>query len=301
MKLESLRRSSCTWTGTAVPGQGGPEQRPCSTSGSGHQAGRVAPDAKVRSGCHHRQLYGLFMAKLSACIFEWDAADVVHLREAVQAEMEEKQGVVGLSKDQLNSKLRAKLLTRHCRRRTCGAEETEELVRQLLEAFCDVKDTMGIPLLDNEKRVVIWNTQQQHLRCIQDRSGLQLYAKRSQLTKGGVFLLVYHCVQGSMSLKSFHQHLNKFIPAECALVECLCVFVMCHVCRRLPTCFFCFTGTSANAENFQAYLLEGLARWNEGPGSRRGRPGRAGAVVLQWPPAAQPQPAQPTAAQSQAG
>ena len=30
------------------------------------------------------QLYGLFMAKLSACIFEWDAADVARLREAVQ-------------------------------------------------------------------------------------------------------------------------------------------------------------------------------------------------------------------------
>ena len=32
------------------------------------------------------QLYGLFMAKLSACIFEWDAADVARLREAVEAE-----------------------------------------------------------------------------------------------------------------------------------------------------------------------------------------------------------------------
>lgn len=25
----------------------------------------------------------------------------------------------------------------------------------------------------------------------------------------------------------------------------------------------CFTGTSANAEHFQAFLLEGLSRWNE--------------------------------------
>ncbi len=29
------------------------------------------------------------------------------------------------------------------------------------------------------------------------------------------------------------------------------------------TFFFFFSGTSANLENFQAYLLEGLERWNE--------------------------------------
>ncbi|KAL7847242.1 hypothetical protein SRHO_G00222220 [Serrasalmus rhombeus] len=138
--------------------------------------------------------------------------------------MDEKQGVMGLREDQLNSQLIAKLLAWHGQRRTCGAEETEELVRQLLEAFCYVKDPMGIPLLDNERMVVIWNTQQQH-HCIQDPPGLQLYAKRGQLTK--------YCLQ--------------------------------H-------CIPCFTGTSANAGNFQAYLLEGLARWNEN---------RAAAVVDQ--------------------
>ncbi|KAI4900998.1 hypothetical protein NFI96_017932, partial [Prochilodus magdalenae] len=109
------------------------------------------------------QFYGLFMAKLSSCIFEWDAADVATLWEAVRAEMEEKQGILGLTEEQLNNKLTPELLARHCRRCTRGAQLTEELIGQLLAAFRGVTDTMGIPLLDNERMDAIWNTQQQHL------------------------------------------------------------------------------------------------------------------------------------------
>ncbi|XP_051953220.1 uncharacterized protein LOC127623061 [Xyrauchen texanus] len=64
--------------------------------------------------------------------------------------------------------------------------------------------------------------------------GVQLYTQTGSITKGGLTLPVYRCARGSTSLESFHNHLNRFIP-----------------------------GTSANLENFQAYLLEGLERWNE--------------------------------------
>ena len=211
------------------------------------------------------QLYGLFMAKLSACIFEWDAADVARLREAVEAEMEEKQGIVGLTEEQLNSKLTPKLLARHCRRRTRGAQETEELIGQLLAALHGVTDTMGIPLLDAERMGAIWETQRQHLSCVQDPPGLQLYTKTGQVTKGRVVLPVYRCARGSTSLESFHLHLNNFIPGKITDVyRCVFLTVCACACRELSTmCFLCSTGTSANAENFQAYLLEGLVRWNE--------------------------------------
>ncbi len=53
------------------------------------------------------------------------------------------------------------------------------------------------------------------------------------LTKGGVLLPIVRCARGSTSLESFHLHLARFIP-----------------------------GTSASAVHFQAYLLEGLTRWN---------------------------------------
>ncbi|XP_045548016.1 uncharacterized protein [Salmo salar] len=64
---------------------------------------------------------------------------------------------------------------------------------------------------------------------------VSIYTNKSKdVTKGGVILPVLRCSRGSTSLESFHLHLNRFIP-----------------------------GTSACAEHFQAYLLEGLVRWNE--------------------------------------
>ncbi|KAK3741512.1 hypothetical protein RRG08_018130 [Elysia crispata] len=58
------------------------------------------------------------------------------------------------------------------------------------------------------------------------------HAGRQQV-EGGVRLPVYRCARGSTSLESFYLHLNRFIPGE-----------------------------SAGSVNFQAYLLEGIARWN---------------------------------------
>ncbi len=53
------------------------------------------------------------------------------------------------------------------------------------------------------------------------------------LTKGGVTLPTVRCARGSTSLESFHLHMARFIP-----------------------------GTAASAVHYQAYLLEGLTRWN---------------------------------------
>jgi len=79
----------------------------------------------------------------------------------------------------------------------------------------------------------IWEEQTRHIGCIQDVAGLQLYTVTGHITKAGVQLPVFRCARGSTSLESFHCHLVRFIP-----------------------------GTSANAVNFQAYLLDGISRWN---------------------------------------
>ncbi|XP_059389973.1 uncharacterized protein LOC132123402 [Carassius carassius] len=179
-------------------------------------------------------LYGLFMAKLSACIFAWDEGDVALLREAKRRELEQKQGIRGLTEEQLTGRLTSRQLAQHCRRCTRGLEETEQLIGLMLEAFRDARETMGIPLVDQERMDVIWDTQRRHLPCILDPPGVQLYTQTGSVKKGGLTLPVYRCARGSTSLESFHNHLNRFIP-----------------------------GTSANLENFQAYLLEGFERWNE--------------------------------------
>ncbi|KAK0151968.1 hypothetical protein N1851_006667 [Merluccius polli] len=174
------------------------------------------------------QLYGLFMARLSFAIFEWDGEDVSRLKEAKQSEE---------GRDAQEVKLSAKELARHCRRRTRGAAETERLVQEVLDAFWDVADSMGVPLLDRARMEDIWSTQRRHLDCLQDPAGVELYAKTGELTKGGVRLPVYRCGRGSTSLESFHLHLCRFIP-----------------------------GTSASDVHFQVYLREGLVRWNENQG-----------------------------------
>ncbi|GFR59669.1 hypothetical protein ElyMa_003513600, partial [Elysia marginata] len=80
----------------------------------------------------------------------------------------------------------------------------------------------------------MWEQQRSHCACIQDPPSISLYKIEGRKSKGGVNLPIYRCARGAVSLESFHLHLNSFIPGE-----------------------------SAGAVNFQAYLLEGLVRWNE--------------------------------------
>ncbi|KAM4595825.1 uncharacterized protein V3H82_003224 [Fundulus diaphanus] len=127
-------------------------------------------------------------------------------------------------------------LALHCRKRTRGAEETARRIKALVDEMDSEKgrDTLGVPLVDHERIQQVWKNQQRHITCIQDPEGFSLYLKTGTLKKGGVDLCCYRCARGSTSLESFHLHLNRFIP-----------------------------GTSASDAHFQAYLLEGLMRWNQ--------------------------------------
>ncbi|XP_060774463.1 uncharacterized protein LOC132884641 [Neoarius graeffei] len=179
-------------------------------------------------------LYGIFMMRLSKCIFEWDPEDVSALREAKKSELAAK-GILDITEEALNARISRRELALHCRRRTRGMEETSRLLEALISLFDSPagKDTLGVPLLDHERIQGIWKDQKKHVACIQDPD-FPLYIKTGTLKKGDVVLNCYRCARGSTSLESFHLHLTRFIP-----------------------------GTSASASHFQAYLLEGLMRWNE--------------------------------------
>ncbi|XP_036943164.1 uncharacterized protein LOC119012987 [Acanthopagrus latus] len=180
-------------------------------------------------------LYGIFMARLSTCIFEWDPEDVAALRRAKEGELAARS-VGNISEEAVTTRITRRELALHCRRRTRGVEETNRLIGSLISLFDSAsgKDTLGVPLLDHERIQQIWMEQQKHLGCIQDPEDFQLYIKTGTLKKGNVELCCYRCARGSTSLESFHLHLNRFIP-----------------------------GTSASDAHFQAYLLEGLMRWND--------------------------------------
>ncbi|XP_045079496.1 uncharacterized protein LOC123491977 [Coregonus clupeaformis] len=145
--------------------------------------------------------------------------------------------MVGLTDAEVYSHLGRREMTLHCRCRTHGAVETELFLMDTLGTFNIEKghDTLGIPLLDPVRIQAIWQEQWRHLSCIQDPPGVQLYTDTGEpITKGGVKLPVYCYTRSSTSLEWYHLHLNRFIP-----------------------------GTSANGMHFQAFLLDGLARWND--------------------------------------
>ena len=177
----------------------------------------------IRSSHHHGQHF--------KCHFCVDEPDYDRLLLAKKSELQS-AGIVRPSDSAAKKALSREELARHCRRRTRGVVETQELIEELLLSLSSATDTLGVPLLKQEMKD-IWKEQKKHVACLQDPPGVSLYTVTSHLQKGGVTLPVLRCARGFTSLESFHSHLVKFVP-----------------------------GTSANAVNFQAYLLEGITRWN---------------------------------------
>ena len=157
-------------------------------------------------------LYGIFMARLSTCIFEWDPEDVAALRRAKEGELAARSAG-HISEEAVTTHITRRELALHCRRRTRGVEETNRLIGSLISLFDSAsgKDTLGVPLLDHERIQQIWKEQQKHLDCIQDPEDLQLYIKMGILKKD-MELCCYRFPRGSTSLGSFHLLLNRFIP-----------------------------------------------------------------------------------------
>ncbi len=188
---------------------------------------------RIASGCtsESHPLYGLFMSKLSSCVFEWDAADYSKLIDAKTGELT-KAGVSYPSFDVARNAITLVELARHCKRKTRGIAVTIKLLEELILTMSPATDPLGVPLLRKEMQE-IWMEQKKHVGCIQDPYGVDLYTITGQITKGGVKLQTLRCARGSTSLESFHYHLARFIP-----------------------------GTSASAVHYQAYLLDGITRWN---------------------------------------
>ncbi|KAI9533663.1 hypothetical protein NQZ68_021437 [Dissostichus eleginoides] len=180
------------------------------------------------------QLYATFMSRLSHYVFMWDQDDLKAAKDAKRAELEA-GGRHPSEADVLRSVSRSELAL-HCRRITRGTKETQAQIHRLIQAFDGDagRDSLGVPLINSARMSEIIKSQWKHVACIQDPPGVQLYAQTGSSVKGGHRLPTYRCARGSTSLESFHLHLNRFIP-----------------------------GTLASDTFFQAYVLDGLACWNE--------------------------------------
>ena len=109
-------------------------------------------------------LYSVFLSKLSACIFEWDAGDLAELKNAKRSELA-KEHLVDLSDDDVLRRLTRKELERHCRRRTRGTDTTTQYIQQLIDVLDSSSgcDAMGIPLFDHDRITEGWEKQRRHI------------------------------------------------------------------------------------------------------------------------------------------
>lgn len=189
---------------------------------------------RIAVGCttDSHPLYAGFLNKLSHCIFLWDEDDLHALKEAKRAELAQRNLLLSNPEDVMRHVTRAEMAL-HCRRTTRSAEEMEALISQLLVSYEGERgfNTLGVPLINKEHMAEIWRGQKKHLSCLQDPPGVQLYMQTGTVKKGGHTLPTFRCARGSTSLESFHLHMNRF--------------------------------TLASDTFFQAYLVDGLSRWNE--------------------------------------
>ena len=74
------------------------------------------------------------MARLSACIFEWDMEDYQLLVQAKRGELAN-AGIPDPTDAAAKSAITRTELARHCKRRTRGEEKTKQLIEELLLSF----------------------------------------------------------------------------------------------------------------------------------------------------------------------
>lgn len=174
-------------------------------------------------------MYAMFLARLSQCIFERSQEGLQLLKHAKHCELA-RSGVKDPSDEDVIKHNSKKGLATHCRRKTPGIKDTNQLIHDLLHTFQGEQgcDTLGVPLLDADRIWDIWESQKKHITCIQDPDEVQLYTKTGVVTKGGVELPVYRCAHGSTALESFHLHYNRFIPGTCTVNLILIEFYWNH-------------------------------------------------------------------------
>ena len=130
------------WSANVCPPEVLYVDRDCCGDSSTRKLFSAWPDLQVRldiwhfmrrftAGCSTdaHQLYGVFMSRLSKCIFEWSTDDLAKLRDAKCSELQQRH-VLNPSPEDIHVLrwLKKDELARHCRRQTRGTEETTRLI-----------------------------------------------------------------------------------------------------------------------------------------------------------------------------
>lgn len=102
-------------------------------------------------------LYGTFMARLSACIYEWDASDYNLLMSAKRGELI-KAGLSNPSPAAVKKALTKEEMASTVTGTPEGSKQWHELVDSLLLSLSTATDTLGVPLFRDEMKD-IWQEQ----------------------------------------------------------------------------------------------------------------------------------------------
>ena len=153
------------------------------------------------------------MASLYRCIFEWDQQDLDSLYAAKRQELIA-NGIKNPSSEAVRRAVGKKELALHSRRRTRGAEATENLLDSLLTTMAPATECWVYPCSGRRCWARFGQNKRNMSPAYDPPPGIQLYVRVGSSTKGGKSLPVYRCARGTTSLESFHNHLARSIPGE---------------------------------------------------------------------------------------
>ena len=113
---------------------------------------------RITRGCtsESHPLYGIFMALLSSCVFEWDQDDFGNLMAAKKEELV-RAGVSNPSDATVKKAVFKEELAHHCRRKTHGTSDTTDLIEALLLAVSPTIDSLGVKCSVMPWRKFGWN------------------------------------------------------------------------------------------------------------------------------------------------
>ena len=101
-------------------------------------------------------LYGIFLSRLSSCIFEWSSDDLLSVDWLNLLSFQLHSGLLLKQKWTKPSQRKRWLFSLHCRRKTRGVDKTRQLIQVLLDSMWNLTDAIGVRLIDPERMVNIW-------------------------------------------------------------------------------------------------------------------------------------------------
>ena len=141
-------------------------------------------------------------------------------------------------------------LSRHCRRRTRGAEVTLQLIEELLLQLSTATDSLGVPVL-SAHMVTIWEEEKKHLKVYSGSfNGGTVYSHRIYYQGWDRIASVQMCTRDRLL------GIISPPPSKVGIYVSVDKWMQSFLARFIP-------GSSASDVHYQGFMLEGLSRWNQ--------------------------------------